>query len=549
MNSPKTPLEMFYRWESEVPEQVFLRQSLGNDGWLEFTWAEVASRVRRLATFLRQQGLPAGSNIGIWSSNSADWPVVDLAIQLSGHVSVPLYPGQDIDSARYILDHAEVKLLFLGAFDKQLNAAEAYTGIPTIAIRGAQAGCDHRLEQIISNAQPFADSPVPDADSLFTIVYTSGTTGRPKGVMLAHGTPAAGTALWNKWLDMASSDFTGERGRLFSFLPMSHLGERIVVEMSGIYRNATISFSAGLDTFAEELRSVQPTLFFSVPRLWAKFKAGVDAKISPQAQAGLDESGRENIRHQLGLAKARCVLTGSSTLSQDVQQWYQDMGINLRAAYGMSETCGIGTFTQTDDAPVLGAVGTPVAGAELKISEDGEICLKTGALMIGYYKNPEKTAEVIVDGWYQTGDRGYVGEDGLLRVTGRMGEVFKTTKGKFVHPNGIESRFSCIDELGQLMIFGHARDQPLLLASLSELGQSKTREEVNETLKERLADINKELLPYERVAQIFVTSQEWTTDVGLVTSTMKIKRKEVENYYRERVERNKGSSPVNWIGE
>ena len=150
MEQIKTPLEMFYRWESEVPEQVFLRQSLGADGWLEFTWGEVADRVRRVAAFIHQQGLPPGSNIALWSANNFDWPVVDLAIQLSGHVSVPLYPGQDIKSARYILEHGESKLLFLGEFDQHASIEQILPeGIPTVATRDCVVSCDHTLDQIL----------------------------------------------------------------------------------------------------------------------------------------------------------------------------------------------------------------------------------------------------------------------------------------------------------------------------------------------------------------------------------------------------------------
>ena len=547
MNQTKTALEMFYRWEAEVPEQVFLRQSLGADGWLEFTWAEVADRVRRLAAFIRSQNFPAGSHIALWSGNTADWPVVDLAIQLSGHVSVPLYPGQDCASAGYILEHAECKLIFLGDFDQREKAAEILPqGMPTVAIRGCELSCDHQLEQIIATTEPYKESPVPDVDALLTIVYSSGTTGHPKGVMLAHGTPRAGASLVDRWLETAGADFTGERGRLFSFLPMSHIAERCIVELAGIYSNSTISFSAGLDTFAEELRSVQPTLFFAVPRLWAKFKAGVDAMVPPEAQADLDETEKQFIRQQLGLGEARCILSAAAPIPREIHQWYLNMGVKLREAYGMSETCGLGTFWASEDEPVPGTVGTTVADVEMKITDSGEICFRTSAMMMGYFKNPEKTAEVIVDGWYHTGDRGKLGDDGLLRLGGRLGEIFKTTKGKFIHPAAIENDFGVIPELGQLMVFGHGRDQPLLLTNLSEFGLPKDRAELQQLLEEALAAINSGLPAYEKVAQVFVSANEWSIDSALLTPTMKIKRKTVEDHYQAWVEQNLGSLSIVW---
>lgn len=547
MDAIKTPLEMFYRWESEVPEQVFLRQSLGAEGWREYTWAEVSNRVRCLANFISQQNLPAASNIALWSSNTVDWVVVDLAIQLSGHVSVPLYPGQDCESARYILEHAEARLYFLGEFDQQHNAPTVLdSDIVSIAMRGCVVACDHVLEELVSTIDPYPSSPIHERTSLLTIVYSSGTTGHPKGVMLTHETPTVGNVLLEKWLDTAGADFDGERGRLFSFLPMSHVAERVVVELAGLYTNSSISFSAGLESFAEELRSVQPTMFFAVPRLWAKFKAGVDALIPPEAQAALGEAEKKMIRQQLGLDAARCVLSGSAPIPEDIHRWYINMGVALREAYGMSETCGLGTMWQSDEQPVPGTVGTPAADVELKIDEHGEIHFKTAALMVGYYKNPEKTAEVVVDGWYRTGDSGRIDDDGYLRVTGRIGEVFKTTKGKFIHPSKIEDRFGMIPELGQLMVFGHGKDQPLLLTNLSEFGEARGREEVQAGLEQALAAINAKLPAHERVGQVFVTANEWTIDSGLLTPTMKIKRRTVENFYRDWIEQQLGIAAIIW---
>ncbi|MEH6568478.1 MAG: AMP-binding protein, partial [Halioglobus sp.] len=205
-----------------------------------------------------------------------------------------------------------------------------------------------------------------------------------------------------------------------------------------------------------------------------------------------------------------------------------------------------GTLWQSDETPVPGTVGTPVADVEIKITEEGEICFKTKAMMTGYYKNAEKTAEVIVDGWYHTGDRGRMDDDGLLRLDGRIGEIFKTTKGKFIHPASIENDFGVIPELGQLMVFGHGKDQPLLLTNLSEFGLPKSRDEIQNILEIAMASINSELPPHERVSQVFVSANEWTIDSALLTPTMKIKRKTVESHYQEWVETNLNKSAIVW---
>ena len=185
----KTPLEMFYRWEQETPDKVYLRQPK-NLEWSEYTWREVADRVRRIASFLKSKDYPAGSRIGIWSANSMDWPIADLAIMLAGHISVPIYPGQDTQSANYIFNHSEVKIVFCGDFDQWQHVDDALVdGVETVAMLGCKIDADTSLEDIYRDFEPYAESPVPAPEDIFTIIYTSGTTGNPKGVMHMHGTP------------------------------------------------------------------------------------------------------------------------------------------------------------------------------------------------------------------------------------------------------------------------------------------------------------------------------------------------------------------------
>ena len=432
----KSPLEMFYQWEKTTPNKVFLRQPT-NMVWAEYTWTQVGDQVRRLATFIGKQNYPAGSRIAIWSSNSMDWVVVDLAIMMAGHTSVPVYPGQDLKSARYILEHSESRMIFLGAFDHANDADEAIPGdVIKVSIIGATTPCHHQLKDVLANHEPRQDSPIPDPDGLITMVYTSGTTGNPKGVMHVHST--AGHTMPKTVAKLLKDS---PEPTFFSFLPLSHIAERVAVEFSCLYSNGVISFSEGLATFAAELRSVQPTFFFAVPRLWLKFKEGIDAKIPPAMHPHLTEEQKFGIRQALGLSKATMILTGSAPCPRDVQQWFIDMGMWLRDGYGMTENFIDGTGWNSDEAPVPGCVGTPWGSAEVKISEAGEILFRSKGVMKGYYKEPEKTAEVIVDGWYHSGDSGRIDENGNLWITGRISEVFKTTKGKFIKPIALEDHF------------------------------------------------------------------------------------------------------------
>ncbi|MEY3017691.1 MAG: hypothetical protein RL336_826 [Pseudomonadota bacterium] len=540
-----TPLECMYHWEQHTPNDIYLRQANKLE-WQEFTWAEVADRVRRTASFILGLDLPRGSRIALWSANSMDWVIVDLAIMLSGHVSVPLYPGQDIKSANYILDHAECSLMFLGVVDQHAAIAngDITREMPTVAMLGCQVECTDKLSNIIATFEPYQPSPVPDDNDMMTILYTSGTTGNPKGVVHVHGTPGK---VVPRMIDAWKLGLDGDRERYFSFLPMSHAAERIVVEMGSFYLSPTVSFSEGLETFGDELRSVQPTLFFAVPRLWAKFKAGVDAKVPADVQAHMNDEQRAQVRAMLGLAKAKFVITGSAPTPVDIQEWFISMGINLRDGYGMTENFIDGCIFNGDE-PIPGCVGKTFKGSEVRISEDGEICFRGAGLMQGYYKNPEKTAEVLIDGWYHTGDSGRIDENGNLWVTGRLGEVFKTTKGKFVQPPELENRFGGVSLLAQLLIFGHGKDQPLLLTNLSEVAHASGKDQaaISAELEAALEQINSQLPPYEKIPQIFITKEDWRIDNGLLTPTMKLKRRQIEEHYSDLINGNLGGATIVW---
>jgi long-chain acyl-CoA synthetase len=539
----KTPLEMFYKWEAETPNAVFLRQPKALE-WTEYTWAQAADRSRRLAQYLIGQNLEPGSRIAVFSSNSADWVVVDFAIMLAGHVSVPLYPGQDASSTRYILEHSDSQIIFLGGFDIVSQVDEAIPeGIARIGIRGCAVEVQDDIESIIARTLPFEGKPVPELDSLLTIMYTSGTTGNPKGVMHVHGTPGRTIPRMHQAWSVGQGD---KRERFLSYLPLSHAAERAIVEMNALYCNGIVSFSEGLATFGAEMQAVQPTFFFSVPRLWIKFKAAIDAKVPPEVQEGFDESQREAVRTQLGLNQARMVLTGSAPIPKDVQQWFIDLGVKLREGYAMTESFCDGTFWLHDSTPQAGCVGVPLPGLEIKITGDEEVCFRSPSLTIGYYKEPEKTAAALVDGWYHTGDTGKIDENGDLWITGRISEVFKTTKGKFIQPIKLEDEFGSLDETEQVMVCGHGLDQPVLLATLTEYGAGLGKDELMTRLETALEEINSTLPPYERVSNIVVTPGEWTIVEGLLTPTMKLKRKAILEKYKEAIEAKHGAPVVFW---
>ncbi|WKD48712.1 AMP-binding protein [Microbulbifer spongiae] len=538
------PLELLYKREAEEADKVFLRQMYQRQ-WRDYTWGEVMARARRVAGFLRSQFEP-GDRIALHAKNCADWVIVDVGIMLAEMISVPLYPGQSASSMSYVLQHSESKLLFCGATDNRDALLEVVDSIPTVAIHRCEIHCDQELDTVISTNAPYDESPVFDEDNIFTIMYTSGTTGHPKGVMHA----------WSSVVFVAPNMVRGygysESDRFFSYLPLAHAAERILIEFHSLYSGTPVYFPESLETFLEDLRRTRPTMFFSVPRLWSRFKQQVDQKIPPAVQniilyiPGLSTWLGNRVRSSLGLDQARLLVTGASPISIELLRWYHRMGMKVADGYGMTENFIYGCIAHRDEDPVPGTVGKPQLNCELKISAQGEILFKSDSLMKGYYREPEKTADVIREGYYHTGDSGYIDEDGLVHITGRISESFKTSKGKFIQPSLLEGAFSNEPLLAQCCVLGHGMDQPVLLATVSELAETLSREEIRARLMKLLGAVNQRLSHHERIKLILIGKEEWTAVNGLLTPTMKTKRKELEARYQPLLKAFANSEGIIW---
>ncbi len=526
--------ERLYHWETTAPDRVWLSQPR-NRQWQQWTWRQAGQEARRVATYLQQKNLAPGSRVAIYAKNCAEWIICDLAIMLSGLVSVPLYPGQSANSMRYVMEHSESQLLIIGGADDfgAIQEAKSET-LPTIAIDRCEIDCDISYAEIQAACEPMTDNPIPDLDTMFTIMYTSGTTGNPKGVMHLYRNAAFSIV---NMLERTSYD---ENDRFVSYLPLSHAAERIVVEVQSLYCGATISFIESLDTFVEDLREIRPTLFFSVPRLWKKFKEGVESKLPPKKLnlmlkiPFLSSIIKQKVRDQLGLGSVGMFITGSAPVPLDVQQWYLKLGMPLQDGYGMTENFIYGCMCEGD--PIPGSVGKPMDNCELKISDEGEVLFKSEAMMKGYYLEPEKTAEVLRNGYYHTGDTGYLDDDGNLYLTGRLSETFKTSKGKFIRPAVLENQLGDIAELGQMCIVGHGMDQPVLLAGVSEAGQSLSEPQIRSAVEAAMQAVNQQLPAHEQIHQVLVVKDEWTPDNEMLTPTLKLKRNVIGQHYKAQVE-------------
>jgi long-chain acyl-CoA synthetase len=542
-----TPIDSLIAKAAQHPQVEFLHQPV-NRQWRSWTWAQTLDEVRRMAAAIAAKNFPPGSRIALISKNCAHWLMADMAILMAGHISVPLYQNQSTEVTRYVLQHSGAVLVFLGKLDEPERVEAALpVGLPRIAFPYPQRLPGDDWDAVVSSHAPLPLDPptrLPRIDDVATIVYTSGTTGNPKGVVTRFSQIEAAIRCGTELFEF------GPRDRYLSYLPMSHVAERAIVEMGSVYTGMTVYFVESLDTFAEDLQIAQPTAFFAVPRLWTRFQMGVLAKM-PQARLDrllrLPLVGglvRKKIRKALGLAKARVIASGAAPISPTLLEWYARLGITIYEVYGMTETFGQGTSTAMGGAR-SGSVGKPYRIVEIKLGAGdpgggaaGEVLLRTPALMDGYYREPEKTAEVLTtDGFYRSGDLGEIAPDGALRIIGRVREQFKTGKGKFVSPAPIESRLMENPWLEQICVMGNGLAQPIAIAVLSDIGRAVPRQTLEQGLAELVATVNRQLDAHERLAKLVVTTDPWTIENGMLTPTLKLKRQPMEDRYAGLAER------------
>ncbi len=543
MNSPKSLIEYFYDWERTKADAVFLRQPSGKQ-WQTYTWKEVGQLARRMAQFLKTQNLPAGSKIGLLSKNCAHWILCDLAIMMSGHISVPFYPNTAKKELAYVLDHSDCRLLFLGKLDEWDDRKEVLPKqLKTIAFPHYEGNAiieaDYYWDTLCKTNEPTLDNYIPNLDDLFTIIYTSGTTGNPKGVM--HS--------WNSTAAMLQGELTydnlktaGELPRLFSYLPLNHIAERIFVEATSIFRGGTISFAESIDTFAENLADVQPTHFIAVPRIWTKFQLAILEKLGEKKLNLLLKTPlmnrmiKRSVKKKLGLSKAKIVLTGAAPMPADTITWYKQFNIYIQEVYAMTENNG-GCTLMPANAIKNGTVGKPLGGVEIKIDEEtNEVLMKAPWNMSGYYKDIQKSDATLKNGWLHTGDMGKIDEQGYLTLTGRLSDTFKTAKGKFIVPAPLEIEFDINTDVEQVCVMGSNLPQPVAVCLLSEVGLQKDKAVIEAGIAENLENTNNGLPNYTKLAKVILLKEEWSAENDLLTTTLKIKRNKLYHHYQQQLE-------------
>jgi len=534
-------LQRLYFWERTAPTRLAMTQPMGGGVTQDTTWGALAAQVRGMAAYLQSQGWEPGSRVAILSKNCSWWMMSDLAIWMAGYVSVPLYPTLAPDTVNQILTHSEAKACFIGKLDGWSHMKPgvpagmhciAYPLSPDDVVRQCKG-----WDAICSATPGLQGNPTRAADELATLIYTSGTTGKPKGVMHSFGNFAWALDAGIKRLTMGPDD------RMLSYLPLAHVVERVLVEHGWLRTGLHVYFAESLDTFAADMQRCRPTIFFSVPRLWVKFQHGVHAKM-PAKKLGLlldlpliGGLVRRKILKGLGLDQCRIAAGGAAPMPADVLQWYRKLGLDLIEVYGMTENCGVSHST-LPGSRVVGTVGLTYDEVESRIDPaTGEIQMRSAALMQGYYKDPAATAEAMTaDGWLRTGDKGQIDAQGFLRITGRVKDIFKTSKGKYVAPAPIEDQLVQHPDIEACAVTGANLTQPLGLVMLSQdainrIQSAPERQALTQSLAAHLDAINARLEPHEKLGCLAVIAQTWTPENGFVTPTFKVKRMRIEEAY------------------
>lgn len=536
-------LQRLYHWERSAGSAVTLTQPMGGVAVQDFTWAQVGDQVRRMAAFLKAkgqaEGWPADAKVAILSKNCAWWLMSDLAIWMAGYVSVPLYPTLAAETITQILTHSEARFIFVGKLDGWEGMKP---GVPASLPGASYALSPDDVKQtyeswdaICARTEPLRGEITRDADELCTLIYTSGTTGLPKGVMHNFGAFAWAVDAGLRRIPMTGSD------RMLSYLPLAHVVERTLVEHGWLARGIRVYFAESLDTFAADLQRARPTIFFSVPRLWVKFQQGVQAKM-PQHKLNkllrlplIGSLVRRKILKALGLNECKFAAGGAAPMPVALLEWYAALGLHINEGYGMTENLALSHLTLPGQNQ-RGTVGPAYEGVQVRIDADsGELQMRSPALMLGYYKAPEQTRDAFTeDGWLRTGDKASQDANGCVRITGRVKDLFKTSKGKYVAPAPIEDKLGMNPAIEACCVAGANLNQPLGIAMLSPQGVQRASSDaagLQAELAQHLADVNAKLDPHEQLDTLVLIKTPWSVDNGFITPTFKVKRNRVEEAY------------------
>jgi long-subunit acyl-CoA synthetase (AMP-forming) len=547
MGTNKLILDYIYKNEESKADSIYLTQPIGGGQVVDYTWRQAMDQARRMAAHIKAQNFEPGARIAVLSKNSAHFIMAELAIWMAGGTTVAIFPTETADTIKYVLEHSGASMLFVGkldTWDQQKGGVPA--NLPCIALPLSPQTSYENWDAVVKRTQLLAGKVKRNPADIAILLYTSGSTGTPKGVMHSfERVSRVGEGL----LEELNKYIGSETGiRVLSYLPLAHAVERAWVECTTLIAGTSrVFFAESLDTFLGDLNRARPNIFVSVPRLWLKFQQGVFAKMPP---AKLDRlmnipilGGivKRKILKGLGLDKVLLAGSGSAPIPAELITWYRRLGLNLMEAYGMSEDMAYSHMsTAAVNAP--GCVGAPMPGVQVRISDEGEIQIKSPGQLIGYYKRPDLDAESFtVDGYFRTGDRGERRADGLLKITGRLKEIFKTSKGEYVSPAPIENRILANPMVESCMVSGAGQAAAFALVVLNDILRPKqvdpaVRAQVEVELGKMLGEVNSHLVGHEKLQMLVIVKEPWTIENGCLTPTMKMKRSRIENDVNPKIE-------------
>ena len=565
------PQVFFKQVKSLARERAFHYCRPRDNKWVDMTWRKYGEEVCVLAGWLKAQGIKKGDKVAILSANRPEWLITDMAVMSLGAISVPVYATSSKNDVTYIMEHSEAKFLVVDNLERASVVKDMkLDGIVTYD-RGSKAEVAefnspiHAMLDVQKEKKGQIEGPVPvNADDVATIIYTSGTTGRPKGVVHTHGNISAAMV---PTYDILKRD-DGQVDRFISFLPLSHVAERVLVVVGSVVTGSGVSFARSIDTLADDLVRCRPTILLCVPRLWEKIyekinagllvaspvKRGVFALAKSLGEARIqgnyistkfdstvparvsDALVGKKLRAKLGLDRCRMLVTGAAPTRPEVMRFFGSFGMMIREVYGLTENLCLGVLNDIDQI-VIGSCGKPFPGNEIKIADDEEILFKAPWMFKGYYKNPEASEEVLKDGWFHTGDLGKVDDEGRLRIVGRKKELLKTSGGKYVAPVPIEDSIKAESCVAEAMVIGDCRKYCVALVSLNEeITDGKDPMEFKDQIKAHIESVNGPLSSYETIKRVGILKEGFSVENGCLTPTLKVKRKVVTNMKEDFIE-------------
>jgi long-chain acyl-CoA synthetase len=543
-------VDLLLKHEQEDAESIYLRQPRHGQ-WFEFTWSEVMDRARRVATFLINKGLKRGTHISIYSKNCAEWFIVDYGITLAGMVNVPLFPNQHQESIDYVLHHAEVQLVFIGKLD---NHIEAIRAVPSDI---KTANFDYHLDieadyqwSDVMASKPFDKVAMPNPEDTYTIIYSSGTSGNPKGAVYTHEAITNYLGIYRKDIERLA---VLDHYRLLSYLPLAHVYERSAIQLGSLAIPCTVSFVQSLDVFADNLREVEPSLFAAVPRIWGVFQSKIEGKVGALLLSILlrtpiiSKRIKYKIASQLGLDKCYANISGAAHLPISILTFFNKLDLPIQEGYGQTENFAYATLAMKNEIKP-GYVGSPRLGVEIKKGDHGELIMKSLCLMKEYYKEKQATDGAFTEeGWLRTGDIVDIDSMQRVKILGRLFETFKNQKGEFVTPAPIEKQFlnnECIEEV---CLIGEELPSNIMLVSLTDEAKSKSKADITKKLQKTLKKVNPLLKSYEKISHVLVVKDKWMPENNLLTPTLKVKRREVKARYHDFINKiTKDADKINW---